>query len=506
MLFASSIPSVGLARESPFALYQIVEVRMYNPWSSDRPAPGADLSPERIITGAEAVGNRLKRTLPHEDALLEIATAVVQTARIAQIRVRNLASPIGFPRIRLYVVVLFVAILGWWIYTNYFATRIVRVAVTGGESTVLEAILEKNGARDVDTREGEGSPHNLAMVQNGDADMAVVQAGIPIPEGLTVLGTVARKEHVLYFRRGDSQMREGPQRVITFRRGQGSEILGDRFFELWGYGPIEWAYVWEGIADGSYFITDADSTIFVVVDPADSYMQVAIARVAEAGFVLQDPNIGVHATSLPYLEPIEIEVGYYLSRRRPVPRTTTSTFAVDAYLVAGSGLTERQRNAALVAFGLQAQGGAISAGDLLHSSGSSVMEDLATALAALMNLVVLLAALFGLEILFHRRYLHELNNMISRISLLQAEHDLLGLADRKEVENDIAYLDGCADLLGIISTITGYYGQQNAALVFSGLTGQLHARANDLKINIRLKLLHAEWRTPTDSGTSPPLS
>ena len=290
----------------------------------------------------------------------------------------------------------------------------------------------------------------------------------------------------------------GRQRVITFHRGQGSEILGNMFFALWGYGPIEWVYVWGELAGGSYSITDADSTIFVVVDPADSYMQLAITRVAEAGFVLQDPNIGVHVTSMPYLARIEIEEGYYLAGRQPVPRTTMSTFAVDAYLVADPGLTERQRSAALVAFGLQAQEGSISAGTLLHSTGSSVMEDLATALAALVDLVVLLAALFGLEILVHRRYLHELNNMISRISLLQAEHDLLGPADRKEMERDIAYLDGCADLLGIISTITGYYGQQYAALVFSGLTGQFHARANDLKINIRLKLLHAEWMTPAD--------
>ena len=79
---------------------------MSQPWHSDRPAPGAELSPERIIPGAEAVTTRLIRTLPDEDALLEIATAVVETARKAQISVRRLASPVGLRRIRLYVVVL----------------------------------------------------------------------------------------------------------------------------------------------------------------------------------------------------------------------------------------------------------------------------------------------------------------------------------------------------------------------------------------------------------------
>ena len=35
-------------------------------------------------------------------------------------------------------------------------------------------------------------------------------------------------------------------------------------------------------------------------------------------------------------------------------------------------------------------------------------------------------------------------------------------------------LEACADLLGVISTIAGYYGQEKAALVFNGLTGILH--------------------------------
>ena len=298
----------------------------------------------------------------------------------------------------------------------------------------------------------------------------------------------------------DFQVREG-SRAITYREGQGSQILGDTVFKFLGYPDIDWIHQWEGLAKDSSSISDADSAVFVVIDPRDEKNLHAIELVTEAGFVLYDLDIGVRATRFPYLEPIKITPGYYLSERQTVPRADLSTYAVDSWLGAAPDLTERQKSAALVAFGLR-QESSISAGAVLHSTGSSVMEDLATALGALVDLVVLLAALFGIEILLHRRYLHEMNNMISRISLLQAHHNLLGVRDRDEIRHSVLYLDGCADLLGIISTVVGYYGQENAALVFSGLTGQLHSRANELKINIRLKLLHSEWMTPEPTALS----
>ena len=67
------------------------------------------------------------------------------------------------------------------------------------------------------------------------------------------------------------------------------------------------------------------------------------------------------------------------------------------------------------------------------------------------------------------------------------------------------YLDACADLLGLISTIAGYYGQERSALVFNGMTGIVHTRANTLKLNIRLKLLHTGVmrRAPEDDSLFP---
>ena len=129
---------------------------------------------------------------------------------------------------------------------------------------------------------------------------------------------------------------------------------------------------------------------------------------------------------------------------------------------------------------------------------------LADFLEALVNVVIICAALFGLELLLHRRALHELHNLISRISLLQAERDLFATADPEVLKSTAEYLDICADLLGLISAIAGYYEQENAALIFNGLTNSIHTRADQLKINIQVKLVHGylerESSPPSRSG------
>ena len=119
------------------------------------------------------------------------------------------------------------------------------------------------------------------------------------------------------------------------------------------------------------------------------------------------------------------------------------------------------------------------------------MADLDHALSVIVNFVIIIVALFGLEILFYRHYIHELNSLISRISLLQSERDLHDIEDREKQKPNIFALEACADLLGLISSLAGYYAQENAALMFQGLTGAVHNRANTLKINIQLKILQA---------------
>ena len=326
--------------------------------------------------------------------------------------------------------------------------------------------------------------------------MAVIQGGIQIPGDFLVLGTV-RKEHVLFFA-SETLTPEGEiPRVITFNEGQGSHVLGKIFLERWGYKDVYWLHSWGRIAtDPDYAIPSDVDAVFVVVDPADPAVQRGIQRVAGAGFQLQDSNIGVYANHLGYLEPIDLDRGYYNLSNPAVPDADKlQTYSVDNYLVAAEPATSQQLLTASQAFQLNPSNAELST-SMLHSSGESLMADLANILTAAVNLAIIIATLFGIEILLHRRYIHELNSLISRISLLQAELGLIGVKDTDRETAIVLALDAYADLLGLISTIAGYYGEANSALMFNGLTGSIHRRANELKLNIQLKLLHASVKVP----------
>ncbi|MCZ6626526.1 MAG: hypothetical protein O7B35_20190 [Deltaproteobacteria bacterium] len=58
--------------------------------------------------------------------------------------------------------------------------------------------------------------------------------------------------------------------------------------------------------------------------------------------------------------------------------------------------------------------------------------------------------------------------------------------------------------MGLISTIARHHGQENAALMFNGLTGSIHSRANALKLNIQLKLLQTGVDVPETSAAAGP--
>jgi len=95
----------------------------------------------------------------------------------------------------------------------------------------------------------------------------------------------------------------------------------------------------------------------------------------------------------------------------------------------------------------------------------------------------------------YRRQFHELNSLVSLISIHQSSKDVLGVADERIRKDHLLYLSLCSDLLGLVSMIGGYYTQENSSLLFSGLPEIIHQRCDGLKINIQLKILHATIKT-----------
>ena len=110
-------------------------------------------------------------------------------------------------------------------------------------------------------------------------------------------------------------------------------------------------------------------------------------------------------------------------------------------------------------------------------------------------------ALTGLEMMAYRKRFHELNSLVSLISIHQSSKDVLGVTDPQTRRNHLLYLSLCSDLLGLVSMIGGYYTQENSSLLFSGLPEIIHQRCDGLKINIQLKILHATINTgPIESA------
>jgi hypothetical protein len=125
------------------------------------------------------------------------------------------------------------------------------------------------------------------------------------------------------------------------------------------------------------------------------------------------------------------------------------------------------------------------------SETSEIFQGVEALLGIVINLVLAFLALAGLEMMAYRKRFHELNSLVSLISIHQSSKDVLGVTDPKIRHNHLLYLSLCSDLLGLISMIGGYYTQENSSLLFSGLPEIVHQRCDGLKINIQLKILHA---------------
>ncbi|MBI4570035.1 MAG: hypothetical protein HY719_16705, partial [Planctomycetes bacterium] len=450
---------------------------------------------DEVIARAEALERAANETLPGATRLLETAAALSQAARKVAGRVRRMRSPWSIAWLRLYLLAAGLAAAAWWGYTERFEKRPVRVAVPRSDHALLADRVAASDVARVSLVECAGSAEGIDLLADRRAEMCVVQGGVAIPPIYDVVGVV-RREHVLYLVRRPVPPGGRAPVVITFSPNQGSHQLGKRFFRLWGHAEPRWLHVWSDLAGAAPApIPEEADAVFVVVDPAEPAMARALERVARAGFAFTEPDIGVHAETLPYLHRVEAPPGYFFSGEGARGRTDGGpllvpeagrgrmTYAVDNLLVAHRGVKARQREDAARAMGV--------ADAPPEGPPPAFLATAADALDVAIDLIVILAALFGVEMLLYRRYLHELGNLISAITIVQSEKTLLGVRESVQVRAALAWLGYCSDMLNLISALAGIYARANAALVFNGVTGAIQSRATEIKLNIQLKVLQA---------------
>lgn len=441
-----------------------------------------------LIEQARAVAERVEKELPTHDGLRTTSQRVTDAARRAGEVSESMKRPWSPHRLPVVFLALALGGLVFFVWWQFFHVSTLTLALPDRDATEIRQNLRKDRRVDVQLVEVPGSREASAKLARGEVDLGFVQGGVPIPDGLLRLETRSR-ELVLYFVRERVRRPADVRHVLTSVQGEGSHSVAQDFFGTWGAAP-DYVFDWKGLTgDEAYAVPETVDAVFVVKDPSDEKTLRGAKRLVEAGFRLEAPELGARAGRFEYLAPAVLPKGY-LQVDPAVPATEVSSYSVATFLVARDGLTPRVLTQALEVIQPRAATIAERSFHLSATDTAELLQGVDAMFSILVNIGLAFLALLGLDVLAYRKQFHELNSLVSIISVLQSNKDVLGVPEPRRGEH-LLYLELCSDLLGLISVITGYYTQENSSLLFNNLSEVVHERCASLKINIQLKLLHA---------------
>jgi hypothetical protein len=355
-------------------------------------------------------------------------------------------------------------------------------------------------------KEVDSSSDAIDWVVKGKADAAYIQAGIEVPHELTVLQTPVL-ENVLWMVRKDRPSDKKISVVLTSDKDEGSHQVALDFFRKWNptHSP-EFRHEWNDVTKTSdnqkpnYQIASDVDAVFVVVNVADEMNQRRINAFLEAGFQLETPYIGAYSLKLGYTQEFRMPVGY-ISQDPKIPQQELLTYTVPNVLVAKRTISDATLSNLSHLFETDAK--KLRPGDFGFNAkdASDIFQGLDAFLGILINIILAFIAVLGLEMWVYRKRFHELNSLVSLLSMLQSNKDILGQTDPARRSENLKYLSTVSDLLSIISAINGFYTQENSSLVFNNQSEVIHERCDNLKLNIQLKILHAGIRLEPASET-----
>jgi len=452
---------------------------------------------EPVIQSAERIQQEILRSLPGHQGLPKLAAGVANAARTAKEVSRRIERPFGVHRLPVVFLAIALVLFVWWMYSEFFSVARLTIALPDRDAQELRTRVTRERRLQFRPVVVRGSREASEMVANGKVDLAFVQGGLPIPAQLPRLESKL-PETILWFLRDTVPDTSSIHRILTSLSGEGSHSVCQEFLKAWKIDKqVEFQHDWKRLTDeDEYVIPPEIDAVFVVKDLSDDQTLRASERLANAGFRLVSPNLGARASHYEYLKPDEIPAGY-LRSNPAYPPGPIATYSVVTYLVARETLTPRLL--AVAARLIEGQPPSLSAGSFSATIGeaSDIFQGVEALMGILINIVLAFLALLGVETLAYRKQFHELNSLVSLISMHQSSKDVLGLTDPERRRNNLLYLGLCSDLLGLISSISGYYTQQNSSLLFNNLPEIIHQRCDGLKINIQLKILHAMVNAPS---------
>ncbi|MBC8290718.1 MAG: hypothetical protein H8E37_10425 [Planctomycetes bacterium] len=450
---------------------------------------------DHVVRNADKIAEKVDAELPGHPGLQRAARGVASAARQAETVSQNLSRFWNLHRMPVVFVGFALTVFGFWIYWQFFHVATLSIATPDKDSTVLRKSLNRRTRVEFVEVTELGSRKRVARVEAGNVDLAFIQGGIPVSSHLLRLETPGA-EQVLYFVR-DGVEQKSIQKVLTSYRDQGSHSVAMDFARIRGWSDVRFEHRWDEFLAADYTIGSDIDAVFVVKDPTDEVALNAAIRLQQLGFVLTSPRLGVRESQLDYLTPVELPTGH-LNFEPPVPPESVSTYAVSTFLVAREGLTPRLLAAATHLLDSSRDTISHESFELTVTEASELLGGIDAFLGILITIGLAFLALMGVDVLAYRRRFNELNSLISLISMHQSSCDLIGEPPEKVAEN-VAYLSLCADLVGLIGVLTGYYAQENSSLLYNNLSSIIPERCDALRLNIQLKILHATIALPVEA-------
>lgn len=456
--------------------------------AQDTPLDPSRLAIGPVIKRCQGIAEFVEQQLPGHDGLLGAARRVTDAAKQAERVAASMKKPLSPHRLPALFLGVALASFVLFVYWQFFHVSTLTLALPDRDA----ALLRENAARPARVKvsivEVPGSREAAAKLATGEVDLGFVQGGVVVPAGLR-RHEMPSRELVLFFVRERLADPTQARRIVTSLEGEGSHSVGQAFVGAWGTAAqVTWLHTFTELTGPEPKpLPEEIDAVLVVKDPGDDKSLLAASRLASQGFRLVSPRLGAKAGHFDWLSPTTIAPGY-LQVAPPVPAEPVETWSVSTFLVAREGLTPAHLTQAAAL--LDTNAGSIAEGSFRLSADrtSDLLQGMDALLSILVNIGLAFLALLGLDVVAYRRQFHELNSLVSLLSLLQSQKDILGVTPEVRAEHG-RYLATCSDLLSVISAIGGYYTQENSSLLFNNLSEVVHQRCDGLKLNIQLKLL-----------------